>query len=71
MLYKIRGKWDIIFKNSFFPSTVIEWNMIDKNIRKLESLISLKYFKIYTAISKQYLVHGIYNWHITQKELNI
>ena len=26
------------FKNSFFPSTVIEWNKIDKNIRKSESL---------------------------------
>ena len=25
-------------KNSFFPSTVIEWNKIDKNIRKSESL---------------------------------
>ena len=23
-------------KNSFFPSTVIEWNKIDKNIGKLE-----------------------------------
>ena len=26
------------FKNSFSPSTVIEWNKIDKNIRKSESL---------------------------------
>ena len=26
------------FKNSFFPSTAIEWNKIDKNIRKSESL---------------------------------
>ena len=45
------------FKNSFFPSTVIEWNKIDKNIRKSEKvLISLKkQFKIYTAISKQSL----------------
>ena len=26
------------FKNPFFSSTVIEWNKIDKNIRKSESL---------------------------------
>ena len=26
------------FKNSFFPSTAIEWNKIDKNIRKSERL---------------------------------
>ena len=26
------------FKNSFFPSTAIVWNKIDKNIQKLESL---------------------------------
>ena len=26
------------FKNFFFPSTAIEWNKIDKNIRKSESL---------------------------------
>ena len=28
----------IFFKNSFFGSTVIEWNRVDKNIRKSESL---------------------------------
>ena len=27
-----------LFKNSFFPSTTIEWNKIEKNIRKSESL---------------------------------
>ena len=26
------------FKNSFFPSTVIEWNKLDSNIRNCESL---------------------------------
>ena len=26
------------FKNSFFPSTVIEWNKLDSNIRNSESL---------------------------------
>ena len=31
-------KWHYFLKNSFFPSTVIEWNKIDKNIRKSESL---------------------------------
>ena len=33
--FKVRHDF---FKNSFFPSTVIEWNKIDKNIRKSESL---------------------------------
>ena len=27
-----------LFKNSFFPSTVIEWNKIEKNFRKSEKL---------------------------------
>ena len=32
-------KWDMtFFENSLFPSTVIEWNKTDKNIRKPESL---------------------------------
>ena len=30
------------FKNSFFPSTVIEWNKLDLNICNSESLISFK-----------------------------
>ena len=30
------------FKNSFFPSTVIEWNKLDLDIRNSESLISFK-----------------------------
>ena len=30
------------FKNSFFPSTVIEWNNLDKNIRSSESLALFK-----------------------------
>ena len=30
------------FKNSFFPSTVIEWNKLDLNIRNSESAISFK-----------------------------
>ena len=33
--FKVRHDF---FKNSFFPSTVIEWNKIDKNIRKSERL---------------------------------
>ena len=33
--FKVRHDF---FKNSFFPSTVIEWNKIYKNIRKSESL---------------------------------
>ena len=30
------------FKNSFFPSTVIEWNKLDLNIRNAESLTNFK-----------------------------
>ena len=30
------------FKNSFFPSTVIEWNNLDKSIRSSESLVLFK-----------------------------
>ena len=50
--FKVRHDF---FKNSFFPSTAIEWNKIDKNIRKSESLniFKKKKIKIYTAISKQ------------------
>ena len=33
--FKVRHDF---FKNFFFPSTAIEWNKIDKNIRKSESL---------------------------------
>ena len=39
LAFKVRHDF---FKNSFFPSTVNEWNMIDKNIRKSESLKILK-----------------------------
>ena len=30
------------FKNSFFPSTVIEWNKLDSNIRNPENLALFK-----------------------------
>ena len=30
------------FKNSFFPSTVIEWNKLESNIRNSESLVLFK-----------------------------
>ena len=30
------------FRNSFFPSTVIEWNKLDNNIRNLESVSAFK-----------------------------
>ena len=33
--FKVRHDF---FENSFSPSTVIEWNKLDKNIRKSESL---------------------------------
>ena len=33
---------NIFFKNSFFPSTVIEWNNLDKSIRSFESLALYK-----------------------------
>ena len=41
-------------KNSFFPSTVIEWNKLDLNIRNFESLTSFKskVFEIYTSFRK-------------------
>ena len=44
------------FKNSFFPSTAIEWNKIDKNIRKLESL---NIFEIFIRPSQ----NRVYNCH--------
>ena len=30
------------FRNSFFPSTVIEWNKLDNNIRNSESVSAFK-----------------------------
>ena len=33
---------DDYFKNSFFPSTVIEWNKLNSNIRNSESLVLFK-----------------------------
>ena len=30
------------FKNSFFPSTIIEWNKLDPDLRKAESLLLFK-----------------------------
>ena len=30
------------FKNSFFPSTVIEWNKLDSNIRNSKSIVLFK-----------------------------
>ena len=52
--FKVRHDF---FKNPFFPSTVIEWNKIGKNIRKPKSrnIFKEKHFKMYTAISKQSL----------------
>ena len=48
------------FKNSFFPSTVIEWNKIDKNIRKSEVLISLKkaFENLYGYLKTVYSCHN-------------
>ena len=48
------------FKNSFFPSTVIEWNKIDKNIRKSESLnIFKKSILKFIRLSQ----NRVYNWY--------
>ena len=47
-------------KNVFFPSTVTEWNKIEKNTRKSESLISLKKaFKIFYGYLKTKLITAI------------
>ena len=48
------------FKNSFFPSTVTEWNKIDKNIRKSERLnIFEKNILKFVPLSQ----NRVYNWH--------
>ena len=48
------------FKNSFFPSTAIEWNKIDKNIRKSESLnIFKKSILKFIRVSQ----NRVYNWY--------
>ena len=43
------------FKNSFFPSTVIEWNKLDPNLRSAASLklFQKEFVKVYYIISKQ------------------
>ena len=55
-------KWDMIFlKNSFVPSTVIEWKKINKNIWKSESL---NIFKKYGHLKTEFITA------VTRKELN-
>ena len=48
-------KYDIVFKSSYFPSTVIEWKKIDKKIEKSKNLKIQKKKKIYTATLKHNL----------------
>ena len=50
--FKVRHEFS---KNSFFPSTVIEWNKIDNNIQKSENRNIFKKKHFETAISKQSL----------------
>ena len=56
----------IFFKNSFFPSIVIERNKIDKNIRKSENLIIFKkaFYNLYGHLKTEFITA------ITLKELN-
>ena len=35
-----------LFKNSFFPSTIIEWNKLDPHLRKSENLIYFLILKV-------------------------
>ena len=55
--FKVRHNF---FENSFFTSTVIEWNKIDKNIRKPESLSTFKKSILKFIRTSQ---KGVYNCH--------
>ena len=55
--FKVRHDF---FKNSFFPSTAIEWNKIDKNIRKSESLNIFKKIILKFIRPSQ---NSVYNCH--------
>ena len=56
--FKVRHDF---FKNSFFPSTVIEWNKIDKNIRKSESFAIFKKSILKSIRSSQSRVYNCHN----------
>ena len=45
-------------RNSFFPSTVIEWNKLDNNIRNLESVSAFTLNKSLN-LSEQVLIVGL------------
>ena len=47
-------------KNSFFPSTIIEWNKFDRGLRKAESLLLFK-TNILTFIRPS--LNSVYNCH--------
>ena len=50
-LFTVKNKY---FRNSFFQSTVVEWNKLDNNIRNSESVST---FKIkYLNLSDQVLI---------------
>ena len=48
------------FKNSFFPSTIIEWNKLDPGLRKAESLLL---FKTNILKFKRPSPNSVYNCH--------
>ena len=56
--FKVRHDF---FKNSFFPSTVIEWNKIHKNIRKSESLNIFKKSNLEFIRPSQNRVYNCHN----------
>ena len=75
MLYPTRNVLNIpllntnhnFFKNSFFPSTIIEWNKLDPGLRKAESL---SYFKTNILKFMQPSPNSVYNCH-NPKDLNL
>ena len=58
LLFKVRHGF---FKNSFFPSTVIGWSKIDKNIPKSESLDIFKKSILELIRSSQNRVYDRHN----------
>ena len=61
-----KGRQDF-FKNSFFPSTIIEWKKIGKNIRKSQSLNIFKKSILKFIRPSQ---KGVYNCH-NPKEIKL
>ena len=60
--YNTRSAYKNFFKNSYFPSTVIEWNKLDPNLRSAASLSVFKQCIQLPQLQRNQIPHKTTSW---------